>query len=98
MTGAAAADQSASGEQLYEFHGCINCHGSEGKNPVSKLVPKLAGRPSQEIYQEATAILNAERVSGESKLMHAAFYSPSVCDYPPQDGEIRVIADWLNTR
>ncbi len=34
----------ASGEELFKFHGCVNCHGADGKNPVSKLVPVLAGK------------------------------------------------------
>jgi cytochrome c553 len=31
------------GAELFTYHGCVNCHGAQGKNPESQLVPKLAG-------------------------------------------------------
>jgi cytochrome c2 len=43
-----------SGQQLFEFHGCVNCHGAGGKEPVSKVVPELAGKPGDELYDKAT--------------------------------------------
>ena len=32
------------GKELFEYHGCINRHGSEAKAPPSKVIPKLAGK------------------------------------------------------
>lgn len=88
----------ASGEELFKFHGCINCHGAEGKNPVSKLVPVIAGKPADELYTNAKKILSGEGGSEESKLMHAAFYSAANCDAPPTDQQVKVITTWLSTQ
>jgi mono/diheme cytochrome c family protein len=84
-----------SGAQLFEFHGCVNCHGANGSEPVSKLVPELAGKPARDLYQKATKILSGEGGTEESKLMHAAFYSPSNCDSPPTDAQVKEITLWL---
>ncbi|WP_296900474.1 c-type cytochrome [Thiohalocapsa sp.] len=91
-----ASDQS--GQELFKFHGCANCHGADGKSPVSKLVPELAGKPADELYANATKILSGEGTSEESKLMHAAFYSPSNCDSPPTDEQVKLITGWLATQ
>lgn len=84
-----------SGAELFKFHGCVNCHGADGKSPVSKLVPELAGKPARDLYQKATKILSGEGGTEESKLMHAAFYSPSNCDSPPTDAQVKEITLWL---
>lgn len=58
-TGAVAGEgRSLSAEELFEFHGCVNCHGAQGKQPVSKVVPELAGKPADELYSNATKILS----------------------------------------
>jgi cytochrome c553 len=89
---------SPSGEDLFTFHGCVNCHGADGKEPVSKMVPELAGKPASEIYSNASKILSGEGTTDESKLMHAAFYSPASCDAPPSSAQLRRIARWLSSR
>jgi cytochrome c len=91
------ADEGAGmpGEQLFESHACINCHGADGKAPVSKLVPVLAGKPADELHQKATKILSGEGGTEESKLMHAAIFSPANCNAPPTDDEVKAITDWL---
>ena len=33
------AESNKSGDQLFDYYGCINCHGADAKNPVSKVVP-----------------------------------------------------------
>jgi len=83
------------GEQLFESHACINCHGAGGKAPVSKLVPVLAGKPADELHQKATKILSGEGGTEESKLMHAAIFSPANCNAPPSDDEVKAITEWL---
>lgn len=95
-----AAEDAASpaGENLFKFHGCVNCHGADGKNPVSKMVPELAGMPASEIYSNASKILGGKGTTEESKLMHAAFYSPASCDAPPSSEHLRSIARWLSSR
>jgi cytochrome c553 len=100
LTGGAFAEESGdmSGPDLFKFHGCVNCHGADGKSPVSKLVPELAGKPADELYDKATKILSGEGGTEESKLMHAAFYSPSNCDSPPTDEQVKAITAWLATQ
>jgi mono/diheme cytochrome c family protein len=100
MVGLANADEPAgqSPEQLFEFHGCVNCHGANGKEPVSKLVPELAGKPSDELYDKATKILSGEGGTEEAKLMHAAVYSPASCNAPPTDAEVKTITSWLSAQ
>jgi cytochrome c553 len=87
-----------SGDRLFEFHGCVNCHGVQGRNPVTKKVPQIGGKDSAYIYREATAILAGKRDSEEAKLMHSALSYHASCDAPPTDAEIRSIATWLATQ
>jgi mono/diheme cytochrome c family protein len=84
-----------SGQQLFEFHGCINCHGASGQEPVSKVVPQLAGKPGDELYEKASQILSGEASSEEAKLMHAAVYSAASCNAAPTDADIKTITAWL---
>ncbi len=84
------------GPNLFRFHGCINCHGAEGKRPVSKVIPELAGKPADELYNKAKIILSGEASTKESHIMHAAFYSPQQCDHPPTNEELRAITKWLS--
>ena len=101
VTGLALAEEEAgasSGQQLFEFHGCVNCHGAGGKQPVSKVVPELAGKPGADLYQKATQILSGEASSEEAKLMHAAVYSAASCNAAPTDAEIQSITAWLATQ
>ena len=83
------------GKQLFEYHGCINCHGAEAKAPISKVIPKLAGKPQDELFQKAKKILSGEGDTKESEIMHAAFYSPAQCDVPPDDAELTAITTYL---
>ncbi len=96
MTGPVAAGEKLSGPELYKFHGCINCHGAEAKKPVSKVVPVLAGKPADELFDKSKKILTGETVGKESGIMHSAFYSPSQCDSPPTDEELHEITVWLS--
>lgn len=83
------------GGQLFEYHGCVNCHGAQGKNPITKKVPVLGGKEEAHIYKEATDILAGKRTSEEAKLMHSALSYHASCDAPPNDAEIKKIAAWL---
>jgi cytochrome c553 len=95
---ASAADRAQmSGEQLFSFHACVNCHGAQGKNPVSRLVPKIGGMTAAEIEEKATRILRGETDSEEAKLMHSALAYSQACDAPPSAAEIQKIAAWLST-
>lgn len=92
-----ADEAKTNGAELFNYHGCINCHGAEARNPVSKVVPNLAGKPADELYQQAKKILGGGGSTEEAKIMHAAFYSPAQCDAPPTDEEIQAITVWLST-
>ncbi len=96
MTGPVLAGEKPSGSELFEHHGCINCHGASAKNPVSKVVPVLAGKPADELFDKSKKILSGEAVNEESKIMHAAFYSSSQCDSPPTDEELHEITAWVS--
>ena len=87
--------ENLSGDALFEYHGCVNCHGAQGKNPVTQKVPELGGKEADYIYAEATKILKGERASEEAKLMHSALAYQSSCDYPPTDAELKKIGEWL---
>jgi len=86
------------GSELFEHHGCSNCHGVDGNDPVSQVVPRLAGKPAEKLFNKAKVILSGEGASKESEIMHAAFYSPSQCDHPPTDAELKRIVTWLSMR
>jgi cytochrome c553 len=94
---AAPVVASPDGKQLFEYHGCINCHGAEAKAPVSKMIPKLAGKPQDELFEKAKKILSGGGGTEESKIMHAAFYSPEQCDVPPDDAELQAIATYISS-
>jgi cytochrome c553 len=95
LTGPVSAGDTINGEQMFQYHGCSNCHGADAKTPVSKVVPVLAGKPADELYSKAKKILSGEGASKESEIMHAAFYSPSECDHPPTDAELQAITGWI---
>jgi len=94
--GTAVAGSSISGSSLFEYHGCVNCHGADAKNPVSEVVPSLAGKPADKLYAKARKILSGSGGTKEAKMMHAAFYSPSQCDNPPTDAELQSITTWIS--
>ena len=96
--GTAVASGSLSGSSLFEYHGCINCHGSDAKNPVSDVVPSLAGKPADKLYTNARKILSGSGGTKEARMLHAAFYSPSQCDSPPTDAELHSITTWISQR
>jgi cytochrome c553 len=86
------------GAELFKFHGCVNCHGADGRSPVSKMVPELAGKSADDLYSKATKILSGEEATDEAKIMHAAFYSPSSCDAPPTEEQLKSITSWLSSQ
>jgi cytochrome c553 len=95
---ASAVDRAQmSGEQLFNFHSCVNCHGTQGKDPVSRLVPKIGGMAATEIQEKAARILRGETDSEAAKLMHSAVAYSQACDAPPSTAEIQKIAEWLST-
>ena len=83
------------GAQLFTYHACVNCHGEQGKHPKSKIVPKLAGKPADKLFNRVTKILAGEDLTDESMLMHAAIGYHQSCDAPPSEAELRAITQWL---
>ncbi len=92
------AGEMQNGSELFNHHGCVNCHGADARNPVSKVVPVLAGKPADELFDKSKKILNGAKVGKESGVMHSAFYSPSQCDSPPTDEELQKIVAWISQR
>ena len=59
--------EEVSGEKIYRYHGCINCHGAQGKNPVNSEVPNIGGRPADELFAATMKILaEGEKVVSQS--------------------------------
>jgi rhodanese-related sulfurtransferase/cytochrome c553 len=89
----------ASGQELFEEHGCTNCHGKDGIHPESKYVPILRGKSSDYLYRHATDIFAGEEASDKTVFMHEQFCIGAVqeegCYPPPSAEDLRVIADWL---
>jgi cytochrome c553 len=83
------------GEKLFEYHGCVTCHGAEAKDPASKIIPVLAGEPEEELFEKARKILSGKGATKESQIMHAAFHSPDQCDHPPTDAELTAITTYI---
>ena len=86
------------GAKLFTHHGCENCHGAQGKNPKSKYVPKLGGKPADKLLDKATKILAGEDLTDESMLMHSAIAYSQSCDSPPNEDELRAITTWLSAQ
>ncbi len=95
LTAAAADRGKLSGGELFAYHGCANCHGADGKSPKSKLVPKLAGKPADKLYEKANKILKGTDLTDEQLLMHSAVGYSQSCDSPPNDAELKTITAWL---
>jgi cytochrome c553 len=50
LPGAGHSDEIPAGQQLFQKHGCTNCHGSDGVHPTSRYVPILRGKPAEYIW------------------------------------------------
>jgi cytochrome c553 len=98
FTATAAERAQLDGSGLFTYHGCVNCHGAQGKNPKSKLVPKLAGKPADKLLTKVTKILAGEDLTDESMLMHSAIAYSQACDAPPSEAELRAITTWLSSQ
>ncbi len=92
------AAEERTGSDLFDYYACNGCHGAEGKNPISTVVPDLTGKSADELYAKAQKILGGQEPTQESEIMHVAFYSPSQCDHPPSHEELKMITEWLASR
>jgi cytochrome c553 len=90
----AAASPGVDGEHLYRFHGCVNCHGDQGLNPVREVVPRIGGLPATQIVDRARAIMQA-RMDGVGMKRWARDLYDS-CNAPPSMPELERIAEWLS--
>jgi cytochrome c553 len=63
------------GQELFERHGCTNCHGADGIHPESKYVPILRGKSSDYLYRHASRIFDGEHASDKTVFMHDQFCS-----------------------
>jgi len=89
------------GQELFERHGCTNCHGADGIHPESKYVPILRGKSSDYLYRHASRIFDGEHASDKTVFMHDQFCIGQVqeegCYPPPSAQDLRIIADWLGS-
>jgi rhodanese-related sulfurtransferase len=92
-------DTLAKGKQLFEKHGCTNCHGKEGVHPTSKYVPVLQGKPTDYLFENAQAIFSGLHKSSKTRFMHDQFCIGEVqeegCYPPPTSADLQAIAEWL---
>lgn len=89
-----AALPGANGEHLYRFHGCVNCHGERGLEPVREVVPRIGGLPAEQIVDRVRAIVQA-RMDGDGMKRWARDLYDS-CNAPPSMPELERIAEWLS--
>jgi cytochrome c len=83
---AAAAD----GKALYTQKICVTCHGADGKAPIQKDYPKLAGQNAAYLVNQIKAFKSGERKGGLSALM-----APMAATVSDADAE--AIAKYLST-
>jgi mono/diheme cytochrome c family protein len=88
-----AASPGVDGEHLYRFHGCVNCHGDRGLEPVREGVPRIGGLPTEKIVDRARAIIEA-RMDGVGMKRWARDLYDS-CNAPPSMPDLERIAEWL---
>ncbi|MEN8175085.1 MAG: c-type cytochrome [Pseudomonadota bacterium] len=74
------------GQMLYESKGCVNCHGTKGREPIIDQVPQLAGKAAD--YLETRTLIALET---------NADHESQGCVEPLAPKEVRQIAEWLSS-
>ena len=97
VSGQVAASQVEEGKNLFRQYGCITCHGEEAKDPASEIIPVLAGRSQEYVYNKAKKILSGEGDTRGAKIMHSHFYSAAQCDAVPPDEVLNSIAAYVSS-
>jgi len=94
LSAGSAASSGIDGEHLYRFHGCANCHGERGMEPVREAVPRIGGVPAEQILDRARAIIEARADGAGMKRWARDLYGS--CSPPPSLRELERIAEWLS--
>lgn len=77
------------GKKLYAEKTCVACHGAEGKKPLLKDYPKVAGQNKEYIIQQMNDIKSGKRANGNSAAMQGVMHLVS-------DEETKAIAEYLS--
>lgn len=97
VSGQAVASQAEEGKDLFRQYGCITCHGEGAKDPASEIIPVLAGRSHEYVYNKAKKILSGGGDTRGAKIMHSHFYSSEQCDAVPPDEVLSAIAAYVSS-
>lgn len=79
----------ADGEKLFQTKGCIACHGVAGKQPITNVIPKLAGQNKDYLIQQAKDIKSGARDNERLAAMKAIVANVS-------DEDLAAIAAYLS--
>lgn len=79
----------ADGKKLYAEKTCVACHGVDGKKPLMKDYPKIAGQNKEYLENQMKDIKSGKRSNGNSAAMQGVMHLVS-------DDEIKTIAEYLS--
>ncbi|MGE5517846.1 MAG: c-type cytochrome [Bacteroidota bacterium] len=85
-----ATPAAGTGKQLYLTRTCVACHGKEGKKPIMKTYPVLAGQDMRYAINQITDIKTSARKNGATNAMQTVMHLVS-------DAEIAEIAAYLSS-
>lgn len=66
--GAGNADPESPGGKLFKSKTCVACHGKDGKTPILKTYPKIAGHGAEYIKMQMMDIKNGNRANSQAVL------------------------------
>lgn len=89
MLVAVAAHAAPDGAALYAEKTCVACHGKDGKKPLTKNYPKIAGQNAAYLEQQMLDIKSGARANGQSAAMKGVMHLVS-------DAEIKALADFIS--
>jgi len=78
------------GAELYKTKTCLTCHGKDGKTPIMKNYPKLAGQNSAYALQQMKDIKSGARSNGNTAAMKGIMHLVS-------DEEMEALAKYIET-
>jgi cytochrome c len=78
------------GAQLFKTKTCLTCHGKDGKTPIMKNYPKLAGQNSAYVLQQLKDIKSGARNNGQTAGMKGIMHLVS-------DDEMEALAKYIET-
>lgn len=85
----AATPAADAGRKLYATKTCIACHGKDGKKPIMKTYPFLAGQDRQYAFNQMKDIKNGVRENSNANAMKTVMHLVS-------DQELEAIAAFLS--